>query len=119
MCNKAVLLFLFLAGGVLDCSAHGVPAPTIKWFSVRAGPENRKSLVFATNASDNLLQVLPHNHSLRFRPFAPSEFNSDIHSGHYQCQARSESGITLSRKVHVNAGKLKTISILFSSVVED
>ena len=63
------------------------------------------SIVNYNQSSDPLLEVLAHNRSLRFRPFAPSEYNSDIHSAEYQCQARSESGATLSRKVTVTSGK--------------
>ena len=63
------------------------------------------SIMNYNQSSDPLLEVLAHNRSLRFRPFAPSEYNSDIHSAEYQCQARSESGATLSRKVTVTSGK--------------
>ena len=97
----------YILGGVIDCSAHGVPSPVINWFLVRRNQMKItvNSIVNYNQSSDPLLEVLAHNRSLRFRPFAPSEYNSDIHSAEYQCQARSESGATLSRKVTVTSGK--------------
>ena len=88
-----------LPGGILDCSAHGIPSPRISWLWVK----NHQSQNVVTN--QDLVQVLPHNNSLKFRPFTPSDFDSKIHSATFQCKAESESGTTLSRKVKVEAGK--------------
>ena len=96
----------------MDCLAHGVPVPEISWYLFSGLSKkliDRKVVVnqdpkYTTEVTP-LFHVLSHNKSLYFRPFSPSEFRQDIHDTLYQCRATSESGIALSRRVRVKAGK--------------
>ena len=63
--------------------------------------------MYPSQTSQPLIHVLTHNSSLHFRPFSPSEYQQNIHDAFYRCQARSESGIAISRRVRVRAGELE------------
>ncbi|XP_059078554.1 cell adhesion molecule Dscam2-like [Tigriopus californicus] len=89
----AEYLFSNDTGGILDCSAHGIPSPRIIWQTA-----DGQHLVETT-----LREVLPQNHSLWFRPFPMPEFKPEIHHKSYRCLAVSESGTTVSRTVKVKA----------------
>ena len=105
-------------GGTIDCSAHGVPVPEITWHSLSGGTNDlshrwrplrpNPSPTYESQISP-LFRVLTHNNSLSFRAFSPSEFQHHVHDAFYRCQARSESGVALSRRVRVRAGKYHLI----------
>ena len=81
-------------GGVLDCVVGGTPYPKVTWRFDRG----------VTHTTD-LYTVLPHNRSLHFRPFHANEFDPAIHGSAVRCQAESQSGKIISRRIAVKAGK--------------
>ena len=116
------MFFLFCSGGILDCTAYGVPPPQITWLRYDPGLETPPltELTFSSNygsASSNagppglsnaaLWQILAHNNSLKFRSFSASDYNPTVHKAAYVCRASSESGIILSRIVNVKSGEKK------------
>ena len=113
-----------LTGGILDCTAYGVPPPKVTWLrlnpeasgGIPATEENPPIIELASNYVPNaaLWQILAHNNSLKFRPFSASEYNVEVHRATYICKASSESGTILSRIVQVKAGK--KIQIFFKKV---
>ena len=108
--EMVVLRIDLLSGGILDCTAFGVPPPQITWLrllnsnSIKTSKDLLSSKELEANGA--LWQVLPHNNSLKFRPYSPSEYNPEIHKASYVCRASSESGTVLSRAVHVKSGKI-------------
>ncbi len=97
----------------MDCAAYGVPAPRVVW---RAEPPGGAGFVLRPGGGDQhqhheaalpLVEVLPHNNSLRFRPFHAREFDPSVHSAGFRCEARSQSGAVLARRVRVKAGRWK------------
>ena len=110
---------MFILGGTIDCSAHGVPVPEINWHALgdRVREINpswkplpyRRDQSFPSHVSQPLIQVLTHNNSLHFRPFSPSEYQQNVHNTFYRCHARSESGVAISRRVRVRAGEFNMI----------
>ena len=111
-----------LTGGILDCTAYGIPPPKVTWLrldpaasealhaSKASGLENPPIIELPAAVAnyqglDALWQILAHNNSLKFRPFQASDYNVQIHRGAYVCKASSESGTILSRVVHVKAGR--------------
>ena len=86
------------AGGILDCAAHGIPAPEITWRTDRGE-------VIPRSGAGPFRQVLPHNHSLWLRPFDAHSYRTDVHAAGYQCVARSQSGTVVSRTARVRAGQ--------------
>ena len=68
---------------------------------------NPRDQMYPSQTSQPLIHVLTHNSSLHFRPFSPSEYQQNIHDAFYRCQARSESGVAISRRVRVRAGESK------------
>lgn len=114
------MFFLFCSGGILDCTAYGVPPPKITWLRYDPGLETPPltELTFSSNyGSSNagppglsnaaLWQILAHNNSLKFRSFSASDYNPTVHKAAYVCRASSESGIILSRIVNVKSGEKK------------
>ena len=85
------------SGGILDCAAHGIPAPEITW-------RTDKGEVIPRSGAGPFRQILPHNHSLWLRPFPSHSYRTDIHAVGYQCVARSQSGAVVSRTAKVKAG---------------
>ena len=109
----------------MDCTAFGVPSPKVTWLRIEPRPgesganssplDQRQNdqqqgppivIQLTSNyAPDALWQILAHNNSLKFRPFAASEYKPGVHRASYVCKASSESGTILSRIVNVRAGK--------------
>lgn len=116
---RKISQFLHFSGGILDCTAYGVPPPKVTW--LRLDPEALEKAPIELNsnyASDALWQILAHNNSLKFRPFAAREYQVGIHRAAYICRASSESGTILSRIVNVKAGKAHdTVSYGFAAVI--
>lgn len=50
------------------------------------------------------LRRVLENGTLYFTPFDLHQFHADIHKQHYQCRARNQVGIILSRTVTVEFG---------------
>jgi hypothetical protein len=102
---------MFALGGILDCSAYGMPSPKITWLrfdpTVKHPPitELVSSSGSYHTSSETVWQILPHNNSLKFRPFSPSEYRPEVHKASYVCKANSESGAILSRTVNVKSGR--------------
>ena len=65
----------------------------------------QREQAYSSHGPKPLMQVLSHNNSLHFRPFSASEYQQNIHDIFYRCQAKSESGVAISRRVKVRAGK--------------
>ena len=114
--SKSLLLrgndvFFLISGGILDCTAYGVPPPQITWLRYDPGLESPPlteltSGVQAGGLSNAALwQILAHNNSLKFRSFSASDYNPTVHKAAYVCRASSESGIILSRIVNVKSGE--------------
>lgn len=85
------------SGGILDCAAHGIPAPEITW-------RTDKGEIIPRSGAGPFRQILPHNHSLWLRPFPSHSYRTDVHAAGYQCVARSQSGAVVSRTARVKAG---------------
>ena len=103
--TKAATPFpLSLPGGILDCAAHGIPAPEITW-------RTDKGEVIPRSGAGPFRQILPHNHSLWLRPFPSHSYRTDVHAVGYQCVARSQSGAVVSRTARVRAGMSASVGI--------
>ena len=110
--TKIMINYSSSVGGILDCTAYGVPTPKITWLRFDPGIENPPLKELTSNQPHEsgglgrgLWQILAHNSSLKFRPFAGSDYNPEIHKAAYVCKASSESGTVLSRIVHVKSGE--------------
>ncbi|XP_049855255.1 Down syndrome cell adhesion molecule-like protein Dscam2 [Schistocerca gregaria] len=84
-------------GVVLPCSAHGNPAPALRWQTGDGAP----ALEVA-----GLRSVLP-NGSLLLAPFSPRQFRPDVHTAAYHCVASNSVGTAVSRRVAVRAAVAK------------
>ena len=100
------------AGGILDCAAHGIPAPEITWRTDRGE-------VIPRSGAGPFRQVLPHNHSLWLRPFDAHSYRTDVHAAGYQCVARSQSGTVVSRTARVRAGQSGGPFLYLKDVLDD
>lgn len=107
---KLMALASFFAGGILDCTAYGVPPPKVTWLRLDSDSVENPPIIELTSnygGGDALWQILAHNNSLKFRPFSPAEYSRSVHLASYLCRASSESGTILSRIVNVKAGKMR------------
>ncbi len=68
------------------------------------------------SASSSLRQVLAHNGSLWLRPFAPHEYEPEVHEAAYTCVAESPSGRAVSNAARVRAGEMMYCNISIWSV---
>lgn len=84
-------------GTRLDCSAHGVPDPTIKWFR-QSGLEERQLV----ESSPPLLSIYS-NGSLIIHNFGADLYRQDIHSTVYRCLTSNIHGKIISSPVSVKA----------------
>ncbi|CAM1318980.1 Uncharacterised protein g7083 [Pycnogonum litorale] len=89
--------FLNTVGAVIDCSAHGVPDPIVRWY---------RSGTVVSNVPEMLHQS--NNGSLIFLPFTNDDYRQDIHAGVYRCQVSNAHGAIVSRPVNVRAVVLQT-----------
>ena len=107
--------FAIPSGLTADCAAHGVPAPLVTWHrlsdgmaipvGLRSADEDEEGDA-ATGGGVPLARALPHNNSLRLRPFHAREFDPSLHSeAEFVCVARSQSGAVKSRRLKVKAGQ--------------
>lgn len=83
------------SGGWLDCSASGIPQPTIDWLSIDG-----------TSIADvNGVRRVLRNGTLVLLPFQAGAYRQDIHNTIYRCVASNSVGRIISRDVQVRAGK--------------
>lgn len=87
--------FLNSSGAVIQCSAHGVPPPSISWFTKEGLP---------VPDLPGLRYVRPDG-SLVFAPFPAEAYSAEIHGTVYRCQASNRLGTALSRDCIVRAGE--------------
>ncbi|KAH6931091.1 hypothetical protein HPB50_022201 [Hyalomma asiaticum] len=88
----AELRFSNTTGASLNCAVVGQPPPRVTW--LREGVE--------VEPLQGLLQLLP-NGTLRFPPFAASQFRQEVHGSTYRCRADNIFGAILSTEVRVRA----------------
>lgn len=94
------------SGGWLDCSASGIPQPTIDWLSIDG-----------TSIGDvNGVRRVLRNGTLVLLPFQAAAYRQDIHNTIYRCVASNAVGRIISRDVQVRAGKCNILSISHSFV---
>ncbi|XP_054926804.1 cell adhesion molecule Dscam1-like isoform X1 [Dermacentor andersoni] len=86
------LRFSNTTGASLNCAAAGQPPPRVTW--LREGAE--------VEPLEGLLILLP-NGTLRFPPFAASQFRQEVHGTTYRCRAENIFGAVLSTEVRVRA----------------
>ncbi|CAB0016680.1 unnamed protein product [Nesidiocoris tenuis] len=82
------------SGGRLDCTASGLPQPTVSWQGLDG-----------SNVGDvpGVRRVLS-NGTLLLLAFPPELYRQDVHSNVYRCTAANNVGSIISRDVHVRAG---------------
>ncbi|KAL1445475.1 hypothetical protein MTO96_006672 [Rhipicephalus appendiculatus] len=86
------LRFSNTTGASLNCAVAGQPPPRVTW--LREGVE--------VEPLQGLLLLLP-NGTLRFPPFAASQFRQEVHGATYRCRAENVFGAILSTEVRVRA----------------
>ncbi|XP_037518237.1 Down syndrome cell adhesion molecule-like protein Dscam2 [Rhipicephalus sanguineus] len=86
------LRFSNTTGASLNCAVVGQPPPRVTW--LREGVE--------VEPLQGLLLFLP-NGTLRFPPFAASQFRQEVHGATYRCRAENIFGAILSTEVRVRA----------------
>ncbi|KAL3253629.1 hypothetical protein MRX96_054422 [Rhipicephalus microplus] len=86
------LRFSNTTGASLNCAVAGQPPPRVTW--LREGVE--------VEPLQGLLLLLP-NGTLRFAPFAGSQFRQEVHGATYRCRAENIFGAILSTEVRVRA----------------
>lgn len=96
------------AGGRLECSARGIPPPSILWVLGDGSP---------LTSYTNLRYQLP-NGTLMFSPFSSSQFRKDIHRTSYRCVVTNSLGRILSREVSLRAGKYINTNADISQIYE-
>lgn len=84
------------SGGWLDCSATGIPQPTISWLTADG------QLVGDITGVRRVLL----NGTLFLMPFQASVYRQEIHNTIYRCVASNSVGQIVSRDVQVRAGEL-------------
>ena len=114
-CTHTYSFFCF-PGGILDCTAFGVPSPQITWLRLQENSDRIETLEDLLKAKEleangALWQVLAHNNSLKFRSYSSEDYSSEVHKASYVCKASSESGTILSRSVNVKSGRKILYSI--------
>ena len=83
------------SGGWLDCSATGIPQPTISWLTADG------QLVGDISGVRRVLL----NGTLLLMPFPASAYRQEIHNTIYRCVASNNIGQIVSRDVQVRAGQ--------------
>lgn len=83
------------SGGWLDCSATGIPQPTINWLTADG------QLVGDISGVRRVLL----NGTLLLMPFPASIYRQEIHNTIYRCIASNIAGQIVSRDVQVRAGQ--------------
>ncbi|KAL1487360.1 hypothetical protein MTO96_030974 [Rhipicephalus appendiculatus] len=86
------LRFSNTTGASLNCAVTGQPSPRVKWLREGVNVEPLQGL----------LLLLP-NGTLRFPPFAASQFRQEVHGATYRCRAENIFGAILSTEVRVRA----------------